>query len=485
MRTDWTIPVGVDSQREAGVILHPTATLLSVIEGTATDGVDLSDYATRISQSASDCSVSLTWNTQLNGANQPMPGQVLELTLYGETLWIGVIESINDYRLERGARNLSITARSRDGSPKWRDTQFVTALYPVGTWIGVIATDIAHTLGLTDAEILLPQLNVATVHSNMQMANCTAWQMLENVYKPAGYDPFIDALGRLKVISRNTTRAADIVLPATRVKNIKGSRSMPPVTAIRVKWLDPMLTKVTQQDQPLATESLTAGFFQAEVKAKVKFSGDEKQRAANTYMVIKQSVNTGLLPVARETYSQISETEGRIVLENTYYSAVFVTAALLGAAAAGADPDIAPTGGGFTIPIGRIGQAALLFAAMYVMSSIGSGQYEIRGVPYDWVRARNVTEAYNDAADPWVQKIVEIENDFVMSQPMSEAFASRELLYQSRQATSYGVTIVDDPRIEHGDILELPDGSRLYVTGYQRDLTRGAPAMLDISGFKV
>jgi hypothetical protein len=189
--------------------------------------------------------------------------------------------------------------------------------------------------------------------------------------------------------------------------------------------------------------------------------------------------------VARETYSQISETEGRIVLENTYYSAVFVTAALLGAAAAGADPDIAPTGGGFTIPIGRIGQAALLFAAMYVMSSIGSGQYEIRGVPYDWVRARNVTEAYNDAADPWVQKIVEIENDFVMSQPMSEAFASRELLYQSRQATSYGVTIVDDPRIEHGDILELPDGSRLYVTGYQRDLTRGAPAMLDISGFKV
>jgi hypothetical protein len=478
----------VDSQREAGVILHPTATLLSVIEGTATDGVDLSVYSTRISQSATECSVSVTWNTQLNGANQPMPGQVLELKLYGATLWIGVIETINDYRLERGERSLSLVARSRDGNPKWRDTQFVTLLYPLGTWIGTIATDIAHTLGLTDAEILLPQLNVATVHSNMQMANCTAWQMLESVYQPAGYDPYIDALGRLKVISRNTTRAADITLAADRVKNIKGSRSTPPVTAIRVKWLDPLLSKVTQQDQPLATESLTAGFFQAEVKAKVKFSGDEKQRAENTYMVIKQSVNSGLLPVATETYSQISETEGRIVLENTYYSAVFVTAALYGAYEASSIPDgvqlVTPTTG-FTIPNGRKIQAALLFAAMYVMSSIGSGQYEIRGRPYDWVRARNLTEAYNDATDSWVQKIVEIENDFVMSQAMSEAYAVRELLYQSQQATSYGVTIVDDPRIEHGDILQLPDGSRLYVTGYQRDLTRGAAAMLDISGFKV
>jgi hypothetical protein len=459
------------------------------MEGTATDGVDLSIYSTRITQSAGEASVSLTWNTQLNGANQPTVGQILELTLYGETLWIGIIESLNDYRLERGTRTLSITARSRDGNPKWRDTQLVTALYPVGTWIGIIASDIAHTLGLTDAEIDLPALNIATVHSNMQLANCTAWQMLETIYKPAGFDPYVDAIGRLKVISRNTTRAADFVLPSDRVKAVRGSRSTAPVTAIRVKWLDPMLTKVSQQDQALATESLTAGFFQAEVTAKVKFSLDSTQRVANSYMVVKQSCNVGLLPVANESYKQLSETEGRITLENTFFTAVFVTGALFGAYQASNIPDLVQvnpvTGTGVTIPQGRVVQASLLFAAMYVMSSIGSGQYEIRGVPYDWVRARNTTEAYNDAADVWVQKIVEIENDFVTSQPMSEAFAIRELLYQSKQATSYGVTIVDDPRIEHGDILELPDGSRLYVTGYQRDLSRGAAALLEVSGFKV
>ena len=37
--------------------------------------------------------------------------------------------------------------------------------------------------------------------------------------------------------------------------------------------------------------------------------------------------------------------------------------------------------------------------------------------------------------------------------------------------------------IEPGDILALPDGSRLYVTGLTRDLTRDAPACLEVEGF--
>jgi hypothetical protein len=43
---------------------------------------------------------------------------------------------------------------------------------------------------------------------------------------------------------------------------------------------------------------------------------------------------------------------------------------------------------------------------------------------------------------------------------------------------------VDDLRIEPGDIIELHDGSRLYVTGYSRDLTRGASAELQVTGFR-
>jgi hypothetical protein len=201
--------------------------------------------------------------------------------------------------------------------------------------------------------------------------------------------------------------------------------------------------------------------------------------------VAKMSVNSGLLNVANESYSQTSETQGRIVLENTYYSPVFVAISLYGAMQAGSLPDYSLPYGGPTIPTGKIAQSSLLFLAMMTMSSMGTGTYEIRGRPYDWVHARNTTEAFDDSSPDWTQRIVEIENDFVMNQAMSEAYAARELLHEVKQSTSYNVTIVDDPRIEPGDILELHDGTRLYVTGYSRDLSRGAAAMLEIQGFMV
>lgn len=483
MNNLWT-PCAIDSTRTASVWLHPAATLAAVIAGTAADAVDLSPYATSIKQSAGEASVSLNWHTQLDGSAQPVPGQVLELQLNGRQLWVGIVESVNDYRLERGERSLSVVARSRDANPLWRDTQRVSSIYPAGTWISIIAEDIATTLGLTPDEIRLPDLAVTTVHSNSQLANVTAWGMLETLYQPSGFEPFVDANGRLKAISRDTARVADVVLTADRVKGVKGSRSRVPATAVRVKWLDPALQKVHQQDQALGTETLTAGFFQPKVVQEVFFSSDRKQRADGTYMVIKQSVNSGLLPVAKESYQQLSDTTGKITLTNTYFSPVFIALALYGAMKAGSLPDYAPPFGGPTIPTGKIAQAALLFAAMYTMSSIGSGSYEVRGRPYDWVHGRNLTEAFDDSSPDWTQRIIEIENDFVMNQSMSEAYAVRELLYEVRKATSYGVTLVDDPRIEPGDILQLPDGSRLYVTGYSRDLARGAAALLDVQGFK-
>jgi hypothetical protein len=484
MNADWQ-PLPVDGKLSASVILHPTATPLEVMSGTATDGIDLSQYASKVSQSADSAQVTLHWSTQLNGPSQPVPGQLLELVLNGRPLWIGPIETINDYRMERGNRELSITARSRDGNPLWRDTQRVSDIYPAGTWLSIITEAVALSMGLTTDEIDLPSISATTIHSNTQLANISAWAMLETLYLPVGYQPWVDALGRLKTVSRDTTREADIVLTADRVKAISGSRSTPPVTVLRVKWLDPLLSKVTQQDQPLQTYSMTAGFFQLNVTQEVKFSDDGSQRAENTYLNIKQSCNSGLLPVADESYTQLTETTGKISLDSLYYSQAFVTAALASAWSAGSLPDIAPTGGGPTAPIGKKTQAALLYAAMFVMCSMGTGSYEVRGQPFDYVRARNTTEAFNTETPEWMQKVVEIENDFVMNQAMSEAFATRELLYQARGAVSYGVSIVDDPRIEVGDILELPDASRLYVTGYSRDLSRGSASILNISGFRV
>jgi len=201
-------------------------------------------------------------------------------------------------------------------------------------------------------------------------------------------------------------------------------------------------------------------------------------------LVIKQSANSGLLPVCEEEYAQQTQTGGEIVLTTARWVPGLI-AIFLALKAAAALPDIAPPFGGPTDPTGKIVYGGIELSVLLVMASIGTGMYEICGTPYDYVHARNISEAYDSSAPDWLQNEVDIENDFVDSEQAAQAFAVRELIYQARSAASYGLQVVDDPRIEPGDILSLPDGTRIYVTGYSRDLTSGAPAMLDVQGFQI
>jgi hypothetical protein len=479
----WTA-YAKDAKRSVAVLHHPTATPLQMVTLTATDGVDLSPYVQQARQAANELSITLTWHRQLYGAAQPKPGEIIEAQLDGKPLWWGIIESLNDYRLQAGTRTLTITVRSRDASPLWRDVRRVTDIYPTATPLSQIARDVALSLGLTDAELRLPVSSSYTAHSNTQLADLAAWAMLEQLYGPEGRSPFVDARGRLTTISRDCARAADITLAEDRIVAVTASRSRPPVTAFRVKWLDPSLTRVEQQDQSLAQATITAGFFQSEQKQDVSFSADGSQRAAGTYLVVKQSANSGLVPVCEESYEQISQTGGRIVLTTARWVPGLI-ASFVALKASAALPDIAPPFGGPTSPTGKIVYGGLELSILLVMASIGTGQYEVSGTPYDYVHGRNTTEAYNAVAPVWLSNEMEVENDFVASEDAAQAYAVRELIYNARSAGSYGVTIVDDPRVAPGDVLEFPDGSHLYVTGYSRDLTPGAPAVLDVDGFQV
>jgi hypothetical protein len=478
------VPYAADAIRAVQVLHHPTATPLELVQETASDGVDLSPYCSQVTQSASEASISLSWHNELYGSAQPKPGQILELQLDGAPLWWGVIESLNDYRLEVGTRTMSLLARSRDASPFWRNVRRVTDIYPTATPLALIARNVAASLGLADNEMNLPSSSGYTVHSNTQLADLPAWEMLEQLYAPFGSMPFVDARGRLKTISRDVGRAADIVLTEDRIQAVTGARSRSPVSLVRIKWLDPALTRVEQQDQSLAQATITAGYFQLEQRKDISFSNDGSQRAENTYLVIKQSANSGLVEVCDETYEQLSQTSGRIVLTTARWVPGLI-GVFLALKAAAALPDISLPFGGPTAPIGKIVYGGIELSVLLVMASIGTGMYEVNGTPYDFVHARNSTEAYDSAAPSWMGNEVEIENDFVGSEQAAQAYAVRELIYQARAASSFGLTLIDDPRIEPGDIVQLPDGTRVYITGYSRDLTSGAPALLNVEGFQI
>lgn len=499
MDLNWS-PYEKDTRREVQVLVYASATPRDVLLGVGLGAFDLSPFVQSCRQSPSEVSLQLTWHTELYGAAQPAPGNLLEIKLEGKSYWIGMVQSINDYRLETGVKVMTVIARSRDATPAWREARRLTDVYGVSTAINHIVTQIGHGLGLSDEELAVPHIPLQVVHSNVQLADLPPWQMLDVMMRPAGFEPFVTARGQLSAINRDTRRAADVVLENDRLISVTGSKDKPAVSEVQIKWLDPKLWEVAQQDQKLDQATITAGFFQIRQTKDVQFGADGTQRARHTRLVIKQSANSGLLPVCDEDYDQRSDTRGKITLTTSFWVPTLATVCMFQKYLTHLMPDAVNAEGfevqhlvyvgfgqiktGQTVPLGREKQYwtdALLFLTMM---SIGTGVYEIWGTPYDYVHARNSTTAYNPKAKPWETNVMEIENDFVMDESGAQAFAIRELVRSAHEASSYNVRVVDDPRIERGDILELNDGSRLYVTDFSRDLTQGAAAVLDIQGFR-
>lgn len=478
-------PTAQDAEREVALMLYPAGTdFAAVRNGTASGAVDLAPYASRIEQRPDQLTLTLAWHLELYSVAEPQPGRLVSVQLDGVLLWLGLIESRHEYRIEPGTRTMSLTARRRDATPKWRSVRRVTDLYPMGTSLDTILRDVAASLGIEGDAVQLPPMGYAVAQSNLQLADMTGWEMLESLMLPAGFSPFVDGQGRLRAMSREIAqRAADVSLAAGRIAAVTGSRARPAVSALRLKWLDPNLTEVAQAERALASANITAGFFQVRQQQAVYWSDDRTQRARGTHLIVKQSANSGLIKVCDEDYRETAHTGGKVVLETASWVPGLI-GVFVAVKAAGALPDIAPPFGGPTTPIGKMVHAALELSVLLVMASIGTGSYEIWGTPYDYVHARNTTEAFDAAAAEWAEAVEELSSDLILSEPHAQAVAARELIYRVRSASAYGVTIVDDPRIEPGDLMRLPDGSRLYVTGYRRLLHRDAPAVLEVEGFQ-
>lgn len=484
MLSEWT-PLPMDVLMTAEVIRHPTASPLAVLQGTATDGMDLTPFVDSIDQSSGECTVRLAWHLELyQSGHQPRPNEIVEVRMRGQVLWIGIITNITDYGESRGQRTMSFVARSRDKSNFWREAKVVTNAYPLGTDVLAIIEEICTFLNLDVAERVLPSsTGLTTVHSTTQAAMVSAWELLTIILQPIGGEPYVDALGRLKIISRAVDGVTTHTLTAERIKSVNGSGAVASVNRCRVKWLNPELTKTNNDDQVLANATITAGFFQDKVVQEIFFSQDRTQRAEGTRLVIKQSCNSGLLPVADEEYEQIDTYHGKITLDTNAFIQVLAGASLAEMLLAAAIPD----GVAFyaTIPEGRLIHAAAEAFIMLTMMSIGTGVYEVWGTPYDYVHETNTTEAYTDGTPDWSDNATEIENDFVMDDGMAQELAVRELLYANFSSRVYTIEIVDDPSIERGDIIEMPDTSRLYVLDYRRSIKRGQSHLLRVEGFRV
>lgn len=477
-------PSNSNELKDYTVVLHPRADVRTVRLGQADDDFDLSPFLSSGSHGVFDCNLTLDWNHELLGANQPAPGMVLEVRCQAAPLWIGIIDALSSYLVAVGQRQMQVTARSRDSLDIWRTSKRVTPLYPQMTNLAVIARDICAAVGLQYDEVLLPQSPYYTAHSNTQMANQTAWDMEQTLLLPMGLTPFVDCLGRFRGASRDIKGVdADIVLTDDRVVKVTASRAKVPTTRVILYWLDPNLTKATQQGRKLGETTITVGFFLPFIRRTLYWSQDRTQRAENTYLRIISSCNKIGVPVALQNYSQNDEVSGEIELISLGWTQAILFLGLWQAAAE-AYPDVVPSlPPTFTVPIGKIKHGRIELALFLTTIAMGTGIYEIWGTPYDWIHARNLTEAYDSSGVAWMDNPQQINNDFIVNEAHADAVAVRELIYQNRAAQKWTATIVEDRRIEFGTRLQFPDGSKMYVEDFGRSLAHGGENVLEVTGF--
>lgn len=191
-----------------------------------------------------------------------------------------------------------------------------------------------------------------------------------------------------------------------------------------------------------------------------------------SFRVLK-SVNDSLIPFhSMEIYTPSGFHGGQIRVQNFAWVPGLAVMATAGLIAAANSPDIVTTAPGVTTPTGRIAEATFLGGILLILMSQGSGNYEVWGMPFDFVYREIENIAVLPGVEFWAENELEIQNDIIDNCRTAEAVATRELLYQQQLGTPRNITMVHDLHIEPGDIIRLPDGRVYTISDWNYNVNR-------------
>lgn len=421
-----------------------------------------------------------------------------------ETDWswsfTGLIRGQIGWQSNRQSQVLSakVTAFSRDNNQALKRRLITSHTYTVGTELGSILQDVANAyLGFTTPEIRIPaSIGMQTLFISTQLSQMAPWDAVTKILETVGRVPFIDGDGRLSWYNKRMNRAPDRIL--SDYKDILDyqvpENNKDVYNKIKVTFIDSNLSKSEGTDQKLGTAQVTTGFFSMGEKLACYWSDDHTQRAENTRLKIIKSVNSGLLPVGKETYSQEDDFHGVIKIEISVWVSILATVMLLEYLAAAAIPDdVVVTvesfgigaGEGITISVGRILQAQAMVAIMLIMMSLGSAQYEVWGTPIDYAYKEEYSYAQEDGLSYWQLNQKEIKNDLLGSYDRADYLALTELIWEKSNAYPRKLAIADDLALEQGDIIELPDGRKFCIINMAKTIKRSEIPILNLDGIKV
>ena len=419
----------------------------------------------------------------------------------------------------------TITAYDRGQTQSFKRRLITSTQYTVGTDIGIALSDIILTfMGMTAAESRVPPvIGRQFQHQVNQLCQVAPWDAISAILEVVCDIPFFDGDGRLAYINMNLQRSPDKILTDYDefAEFEVPENNQDAVNEVTVTFLDAELERVDSYVQKLGDAQVTTGFFSMHEKLPCWWSDDHSQRADSTYMKVIKSVNSGLLPVGTERYTQEDLFHGQIDVDISVWVPILATVMIMEYLAAALIPDktapissanlepipviVAPGGGagtiapgtclvsqltptpvaGFTIPWGRIIQAQASAGIMLIMMSMGSAQYEIWGTPFDFAYLEKQSIAIVDGLDYWLENNLDIKNDFIGSFDQADVVSMTNLIWQQSQSLPRRITIKDDPTLEPGDIVALPDGRQIVINTLQKRIQRGEISSVIIDGGKV
>jgi hypothetical protein len=415
-----------------------------------------------------------------------------------EANWIwtftGAIRGQLGWTANRSSKTMEakVVIYSRENTLAWKKRMITSKNYTQGTDLGVMLRDVCSSMGMASGEFRLPySLGRSFYFNKNQISQQAPWTALTSILEVVMGVPYFDGEGKLNYWKKNMNRSPDLILNNDDLilDYEVVARSDDTINKVQVTFLDSNLTEVGSTVQKIGTAQVTTGFFTPKEVLECWWSDDRKQRAKNTFMKVIKSINANLLPIGSEDYEQVDLYHGEITVTVGIWVPILATVMLLEYVGSAFIPDavqvVIPVGTGYTISIGKVLQAQALVVIMYLMMCLGSCQYEIWGTPYDLAYIEKRSIAIVNGTEYYNENEMSIKNDFIGTQDWSDTIAITELTYQQSKSCPRKIVIKNILGLEIGDIIQLSDGRKIFISDMKKTIKRGSQSTVEITGFKV
>lgn len=420
-----------------------------------------------------------------------------------EDEWIptfsGLIQGSYSWLRQRGRTyTTQFSVFTRESNQAWRRRSITSKEFTIGTDWSVMFNQVAQEIMLMDQNEINIQApwNVLFDKNVNQIVDISPWEGLTRLAEGNQSRLWFNGAGQLSTypltLDRvNLTLSDDKVLTSYQ----QPGQNEELINKVIVTYLDNNLTKVTGAEQQLGTANITTGFFDFETKIPVFWSEDKKQRAENVRLIVKQSISQNDLgiSVGSERLDVADEFGGELVVTVDAFVSALATAGIAAILSSSflEDKSVSVDGNlgpginyGFTIPVGRVTMAVGIIAVLLAMMILGTGIYEIVGVPFDYAFLEKQAIALLDGIKFWEEKELEIRNDFISTEEAAHQLALTNLLFEQSKGNPRNLIIANDPRIEKGDIIQLASGVKVFVENASRNIERGKEISMTLTGYK-